>query len=161
MPTINRLQVALGFLGLLAGLALYLVDRGGNVYFLAVIGMAETADPWKPPLLRVAGGCLPAYLHVFSFSLLSAGLIACGKRGCLIVCGIWLGVNLLFELGQYYASTAANLVPRWFDGVFLFDHVRTYFLGGTFDPLDLLACLAGAASAYGVTAKTIKRGKRK
>lgn len=57
-------------------------------------------------------------------------------------------VNVGFELGQKYSDYAAGLVPSWFDGVFLLENTRNYFLQGTYCRLDMAAIIAGGLSAY-------------
>lgn len=81
------------------------------------------------------------------------------KRGYLIICCAWLFTNLLFELGQRYPILASELIPKWFEGMFILQNMRNYFLKGTFDFFDLLASSVGAVAAYWVLARTTQEGR--
>lgn len=151
---VNWTQVAIGSLALLAGLLVYLVNRPPDTYFLTFIRAPDGLSSEIPPVFTALGGPLPSFLHVFSFSLLVGGLLACGNRGYLVICSAWVFTNALFELGQRHAYSAAGLVPEWFEGVFILENMRPYFLNGTFDFFDLAAGCAGAVAAYCVLTKT-------
>ena len=154
----NHRQVAVGLFALLAGVALYLADRPPEqVYFLRWMPRAVSLRGVLPEGLGGTGGSLPAFLHVFAFSLLTAGVLACRRPGCLAVCLAWLAVNAAFEWGQKYGVFASGLVPRFFEGIPFLENTRRYFLRGTFDVMDLAAAAAGAAAAYGVLVLTARR----
>jgi hypothetical protein len=154
MRAINKLQISIGFLTLFAGLLLYLINRPSDIYFVSFIKGAENSHYWALPFLTGIGGVLPSFLHVFSFSLLLGGLLACRKTGNLIICCAWLLTNILFELGQRYPISASEVIPKWFDGMFILQNMRNYFVNGTFDLFDLLASSVGAAAAYWVLVRT-------
>jgi hypothetical protein len=154
MRAINKLQISIGFLTLFAGFLLYFLTRRSDIYFLSFIKGTENLSYWSLPFSPGIGGALPSFLHVFAFSLLLGGLMACRKRGYLIICCAWLFTNLLFELGQRYPILASELIPKWFEGMFIRQNMRNYFLNGTFDFLDLLASFVGAAAAYWVLVRT-------
>ena len=159
MRAINKLQISIGFLTLFAGLLLYLLTRPSDIYFVSFIKGADSSQYWALPFPTGIGGALPSFLHVFAFSLLLGGLMACRKRGYLIICCAWLFTNVLFELGQRYPISASEVIPKWFDAMFILQSARNYFLNGTFDFLDLLASSVGAVAAYWVLVKT--RGERR
>jgi len=154
MPAINKLQVSIGFLTLFAGLLLYLLTRPPDIYFVSFIKGADGPHYWSLPFSSGIGGALPSFLHVFAFSLLLGGFLACRKIGYLIICCAWLFTNLLFELGQRYPISASELIPKWFEGMFVLQSVRNYFLKGAFDFFDLLASSIGAVAAYSVLVRT-------
>ena len=154
MRAINKLQISLGFLTLLAGLLLYLFTRPSDIYFVSFIKGAENSHYWALPFPTGIGGALPSFLHVFAFSLLLGGLLACRKTGYLIICCAWLFTNVLFELGQRYPISASQVIPKWFEGMFILQNMRDYFLNGTFDFFDLLASSIGALAAYWVLVRT-------
>jgi len=159
MRSINKLQIGIGFLTLFAGLLLYLLTRPPDIYFVSFIKGADGPHYWSLPFSPGIGGALPSFLHVFAFSLLLGGLMACRKRGYLIICCAWLFTNLLFELGQRYPILASELIPKWFEGMFILQNMRNYFLKGTFDFFDLLASSVGAVAAYWVLARTTQEGR--
>ena len=154
MRAINRIQISIGFLTLLAGLLLYLLTRPPDIYFVSFIKGADGPHYWSLPFSPGIGGALPSFLHVFAFSLLLGGLLACRKTGYLIICCAWLFTNVLFEIGQRYPISFSELIPKWFDGMFILQNMRNYFLNGTFDFFDLLAGSVGAAAAYWVLVRT-------
>ena len=154
MRAINKLQISIGFLVLFAGFLLYLLTRPSDIYLVSFIKGAENSHYWALPFPTGIGGALPSFLHVFAFSLLLGGLLACRKRGYLIICCAWLFTNLLFELGQRYPISASQVIPKWFDGMFILQNMRDYFLNGTFDFFDLLASSVGAVAAYWVLVRT-------
>ena len=159
MRAINKLQISIGFLTLFAGFLLYFFARPPDIYFMSFIKGADSPQDWSLPFPPGIGGALPSFLHVFAFSLLLGGLMACRKTGYLIICCAWLFTNLLFELGQRYPNLASELIPKWFEGMFILQNMRNYFLKGTFDLFDLLASSVGAVAAYWVLARTGQEGR--
>ena len=159
MRAINKLQISIGFLTLFAGLLLYLINRPSDIYFVSFIKGAENLHCWALPFPLGIGGALPSFLHVFAFSLLLGGLLACRKTGYLIICCAWLLSNVLFEFGQRYPISFSGLIPNWFERIFILESMRSYFLNGTFDFFDLLASSVGAVAAYWVLVKTREEGR--
>ena len=154
MRSINKFQISIGFLTLFAGLLLYLINRPSDIYFVSFIKAAKLLHYWTLPFLNGIGGALPSFLHVFAFSLLLGGLLACRKTGYLIICCSWLFTNVLFELGQRHPISTSQVIPEWFEGMFILENMRDYFLNGTFDSFDLLASSVGAVAAYWVLVRT-------
>jgi hypothetical protein len=146
----------IGLTALAAGFLLYLGNRPSDTYFVSALGLDNSPHSWNQPFLRTVGGFLPSFLHVFAFSLLLGGLLGCRKTGCLIICCGWFFTNVLFELGQRYASSVSKIVPEWFEGLFILENAKSFFLRGTFDPFDILASLVGAVAAYAVLVITMK-----
>jgi hypothetical protein len=110
-----------------------------------------------PPLFGHLGGNLPAFLHVFALVLITGGILACARKGSLIVAVSWFATDAAFELGQKFPAWAERLVPRWFDAIPILDATRNYFRFGTFDALDIVAVAIGAAAAYGALLATMER----
>jgi hypothetical protein len=154
MRAINKLQISIGVLTLFVGLLLYLINRPSDIYFVSFIKGAEHLHHLAFPLPTRIGGALPSFLHVFAFSLLLGGLLACRKTGYLIICCSWLFTNVLFELGQRHPISTSQVIPEWFEGMFFLENIREYFLNGTFDSFDLLASSVGAVAAYCVLVRT-------
>jgi hypothetical protein len=155
LPPVNKAQLVAGTLSLIVGLLVYLVDRpAGGAYFLYRTSAAFSLHNTLPALLfGPFGGNLPTFIHVFSFSLLTAGLLACKKRGCQIVILSWLITECAFELGQKFV----RISPDVFNGVPVLENTGSFFVNGTFDSLDLVAATAGAAAAYLFLVRTMKR----
>jgi len=153
---INKPQVLIGSVALLAGLLLYLVVRPPDAYFLSFAKAPDALSYEIPSFFKAIAGPLPSFLHVLAFSLLLGGLLACRKTGYLIICSAWLFINVLFELGQRHSVSASQLMPEWFGGLFVLGNMRSYFLNGTFDFFDLMASSAGAVAAYCILTMTLQ-----
>lgn len=139
----------LGLGGLLLGGLLYVTDRPpGDTYFISALPAHISLFRKIPALFGGLGASLPAFLHVFSFSLLTAGFLSVSGRICAAICGFWLLVDAAFEFGQKFPEVAVRLIPDWFDRVPFLENCADYFQRGTFDPFDLTAMAAGAAAAW-------------
>jgi hypothetical protein len=147
----------LGVFLLVLGLGVYLLDRSWQQLAIAeVIPLSLSPSP----VFGTLGGSLPSLIHVCAFALLTAALLRGGTRLNQAICLGWLSVDVAFELGQHarFAEPIAKTVPAWFAHVPIFDRTPTYFLSGTFDPLDLLFAALGALTAYLLIVKTRASG---
>jgi hypothetical protein len=144
----RALPIFIGAAALMVGTLIYLVARPPEqVYILQKFGQhlslygkdANIFGPWAKSL--------PTFLHVFGFSLITAGLVGGGWISNGVICAGWAGVNVLFELGQKYKETATSYVPAWFEGIPFLENTAPYFQYGSFDPFDLVGALAGASLA--------------
>jgi hypothetical protein len=155
---VNRLQIFIGLALLFIGLLVYLIDRPYNAtYFVYRYGRMLSLHKIVPNVFGSFGNSLPDFVHVFSFILITAGLVPCGKRGYLIISLSWLIIDCAFEMGQRYPSLALKMIPDWFSGVPMLEAARGYFLKGTFDINDIIALLLGASIAYVVLLITTVR----
>lgn len=147
MVTTNRVLVLIGLTALLFGTLVYLTDRPPDAtalpYSLNLYGLA-------PTLFGVVGQNLPAFAHVFAFSLLTAALLGNSRYVPLGASATWFFVNSVFEIGQHpaIAPWLSRLIPSWFENIPILARANGYFLYGTFDLLDLLFITLGALSAY-------------
>ena len=145
---INKVQILIGATALLLGSLIYLIDRPPDqTYFIYSSHISISLYSALPNLFGAIGNSLPAFIHVFSFSLITAGLLSCKKRGCLIVCLSWLFVDFAFELGQKYSALPLKIIPDWFNGIPFLENSADYFRCGTFDMLDLAAITLGGVAA--------------
>lgn len=159
--TINRVQILIGVAGLVLGSIVYLIDRPPDqTYFVYSSNINLTLFNTIPKLFGVIGNSLPDFLHVFSFILITAGLIYCQKRGYLIICLSWFLVDTTFEVGQKFTTWPSQIIPDWFVGIPFFENTENYFLQGTFDFIDLAAIAFGTAMAYFVLLTTNKNKRR-
>ena len=156
---INIRQILIGVLGLLIGTLVYLVDRPPDqTYFVYSIPLHISLFKTLPNLFGPIGKSLPSFIHVFSFILLTAGIISSRKKGFLIVCLCWFTVDCVFELGQKFNSLSLKTIPGWFSGIPILENTRNYFIHGTFDFNDLVAISVGTIAAYFVLLSTAKGG---
>jgi hypothetical protein len=157
---INRVQILIGVIALLAGVLVYLIDRPPDTaYFLA--GWAKDISLYDriPNIFGPVGKSLPAFAHVFSFILITAGILGSGRRGYLTICLFWLFIDGAFELGQRYSSIPLRFIPDWFEGIPYLENTASFFSSGTFDSMDLIAILTGTIVAYILLRITEKRNK--
>lgn len=161
MQRINKTQILIGAVGLLIGSLIYLIDRPPDqTYFVYSSPINITLSNIIPNLFGLIGNSLPEFIHVFSFILITAGLIFCQKRGYLIICLSWFLVDSAFELGQKFNTWSSSITPDWFTGIPFLENTENYFLRGTFDFLDLAAIALGTAIAYFVLLTTNKSKRR-
>jgi hypothetical protein len=158
LTPINKKQILIGFIALLIGSLVYLIDRSpGQTYFIFKAPFSISLYHSIPNLFGIIGDSLPAFLHVFSFILLTGSLIFCSKRGYLIICLFWFLVDAAFELGQKFNGVTSHIIPDWFEGIPFLENTKAYFLHGTFDVVDLAALAVGSLAAYIVISATGKR----
>jgi hypothetical protein len=111
-PVHEQKQIIVGLLSLLLGSMIYLVDRSpSQTYFVSRFGSVITLSHVLPPLFGYLAGSLPAFIHVFAFALLTTGILACERKGCIAACVVWLSVDVGFELGQKFGVWSSSLVP--------------------------------------------------
>ena len=158
---VNRLQVLIGVSFLFIGGLVYLIDRPpDSTYFVYQYARILNIYKIAPNIFGPFGNSLPDFVHVFSFILITTGIISCGgKRGCLLVALGWLIIDCAFELGQLYHSLPLEMIPDWFSGIPVLEATKGYFLMGTFDLNDITALLLGSSIAYLVSVATIRRRK--
>jgi hypothetical protein len=158
--SVNRLQILIGLFFLFIGALVYLIDRPPYLtYFVYRYGQILSLHKIAPNIFGPFGNSLPDFIHVFSFILITAGIVSCGKRGCLIISLSWLIIDCAFELGQRYHSLPLKIIPDWFSGIPILEATKGYFLTGTFDFNDIVALLLGTSIAYLVLVTTIRRRK--
>jgi hypothetical protein len=145
----NRIQFLIGLLLLAMGCLIYVTARvPADVYFTRFFGL-ETQLPLPDGFtLGAVGPRLPAFIHVYAFSLLAGAFMKNTRKKMTAVCTGWFLVNFAFEMGQKYKQAAAQMVPDGFRYLPFFDTTRSYFIHGTFDWLDILAAAAGAVAAF-------------
>ena len=160
MQRVNKTQILIGVIGLLVGSLIYLIDRPPDqTYFVYNSPINISLFNIIPNVFGFIGGSLPEFIHVFSFILITAGLVFCNKRGYLIICLTWFLIDCAFEIGQKYNTWSSRIIPDWFAGIPFLENTENYFLKGTFSFIDLAAIAFGTAVAYFVIILTT--GKRR
>ena len=156
---INIRQILIGLTVLFLGTFVYLVDRSPDqTYFVRLCSLNISLHNTVPNFFESVGNNLQSFIHVFSFILITAGLLRWPRRRGITICAWWFLTDVIFELGQRYHSLPLKLIPNWFQGIPFLENSRDYFLRGTFDVIDLAAALAGSIAAYFVFFFTV--GKR-
>jgi ABC-type xylose transport system permease subunit len=154
----NRKQLIIGVAVLLVGTLVYLIDRPPEqTYFVKNSPIKITLFTTIPNVFGSIGGSLPAFVHVFSFILITAGILSCNGRGYRIICLSWFLLDAAFEVGQHFTAWPSKIIPDWFTGIPFLKNTESYFLHGTFDFIDLTAIAFGALIAYVVLLTTQRR----
>ncbi len=138
--------VAIGML--LMGGVVYLVFRSSSpVYFLA--GIIPEAVNYTVSTGYIFNS-IPSFFHTFAFILLIAIVLNPSRAGLILICFCWMTVELFFEIGQhpFFALYLTEAVPAWFANFPYLEVANTYFLSGTFDPVDVLFILFGTTAAF-------------
>lgn len=152
------LLVAGGLAVLGVGVLVYIIDRPPGL-----TALPESLTLFQPTVtvFGAVGQSLPAFAHVFAFSLLTVALLGGGRRTVIAACSGWFLVDAAFELGQHpaIATKLASLTPSWFEAIPILHRTNDFFLSGTFDAFDLFAMALGALTAYGVMHRTRERGR--
>ncbi len=149
VPIMNFRQMAIALLSLLAGALVYLADRPPEAtWFVQNLPFNLSLHNYAGGFLGGLGKFLPAFVHVFAFSVLTAAVLGETRMIRLNACLFWLAADTAFELGQKFPDQAVKLVPGWFSQVPILDQTSNYFMNGSYHPLDVLAGVAGAGAAY-------------
>jgi hypothetical protein len=147
----------IGLLALVAGAAIYVVDRVPGHAVLIPFNVAAPAHVW----FGVLGQWLPSFLHPFAFSLFSAAAAPrVTPRVTLVACAAWWAVNVVFELAQHPMIRAAlfGLLPQPDAPPVPLSLLVNYLRRGTFDIGDLIAITLGALAAAAVLTLARIRG---
>jgi len=145
---INFRYILIGIFLLSIGTLIYIIDRPPDqTYLIFSLPFQLSFYEATPSLFGPIGNFLPHFLHIVAFILLTAGVMDCGNKGRLAICLFWLFICIGFELGQKFSAQAAGLVPDWFDGIFILENTRSYFLHGTYCHLDIAAIVTGSILA--------------
>jgi len=158
--SINRIQILTGATAFLFGILVYLVDRPPDqTYFVDKSFVNISLYHILPNLYGIIGNSLPSFAHVFSFILITAGLIASKKRHFIIICIFWFLIDSIFELGQKFSTMFIKFIPDWFASIPFFENTGNYFIRGTFSFGDLAAITIGTITAYFLLIITSERRK--
>lgn len=154
---INIRQFIIGFAVLIFGLGFYILFRD-QTYITHQLSIESIQLPHH------AGGVvwdgLPSFVHVFSFSMITASLIKAYKFRYFIVCAIWLIINCLFEFSQKYKVLAIGITPSWFESIPFLENTKNFFINGTFDVMDIFSIFAGTVTAFCLMTITSQRRER-
>lgn len=139
-------MAALGAAALALGVLVYFADRDPVHAML----MPALVSPGDGSHFGAAGGWLPAFTHVFAFSLFTAAVRPPHAPASVVLpCALWWAIDTAFELAQ--APALAMRVTAALDGApapaWIVDALARYVQQGTFDGADLAAIAAGACAA--------------
>ena len=157
---INKIQIFIGATAFFIGILVYLVDRPPDqTYFVYKSFVNISLYHILPNLYGIIGNSLPSFAHVFSFILITAGLIASKKSQFIIICLFWFLIDSVFELGQKFSTMFIKFIPGWFTSIPFLENTRDYFVRGTFSFGDMAAIFIGTITAYFILMITSERRK--
>ena len=157
---INIRQVYIGLMVLLLGTLIYLTDRSPDqIYFVYKSPIEISLHNTFSNLFGIIGNSLPSFVHVFSFILITAGIICSKKKDFIFICASWFFIDFILELGQRYNSLVLKFIPGWLSGIPFLENTKNYFSRGTFDVIDLVAVLIGSITGYFVLILTMEKRK--
>ncbi|MBW1999224.1 MAG: hypothetical protein JRJ29_14840 [Deltaproteobacteria bacterium] len=155
--SVNGLQIGIGVLALCLGGIVYLVSRPPEkTYFVYASKLRISLYQKVPDVFGVLGNSLPDFLHVFSFIMITAGLVSKRKIECMVISLSWFLVEVAFEVFQKFKEFPLKIIPEWFINKPVLENVRPFFMKGTFDFIDLVAVALGTVAAYFVSTRTMK-----
>ena len=156
----NLFQIMIGIFFLIIGALVYLIDRPFNsTYFVYNYNFLLNFHNIIPNIFGSLSNSLPDFIHVFSFIMITAGVLSCGKKGGLIVSICWLFIDISFEIGQKFPSIPLKFIPNSFSNIPILEATKYYFQEGTFDIRDLFAIMLGSIIAYSLILITISKRK--
>ncbi|MBT8352612.1 MAG: hypothetical protein KJO26_15445 [Deltaproteobacteria bacterium] len=145
----NKKALVIGFYGLFLGALVYASLRPPeHIYFIRFFNLEQLSFEIHSNIIKSIGYRLPAFLHVFSFCLITASFFKFKKNIYLIICCGWFAVDALFELGQKYKDVSTQMIPNFFAHLPFLEGTNNYFRLGTFDYFDLIAYALGALTAF-------------
>ena len=123
------------------------------VYCLARVYPPELLTPFQSTIPTLAGqaglfGSAPSFLYVFATGLV-VGSCASTPASARTHCLIWLGLALLLEISQH--PVIAEPLVSWLENTLIvssWEFVGPYWSRGVFDPLDMIATVAGGLAAF-------------
>ena len=112
-----------GAVFLLLGAGYYALFRASDsAMFLDFVGLGGQ------PLAYDIIPSMPSFIHVFSFSLMTASFVWDSQRRILLACFSWMFINIAFECAQLFLE-------------------KGVLGGGFFDIMDIVAAACGGACA--------------
>jgi hypothetical protein len=150
----NSRQFMLGAFVLMVGVVFYLLFRDRTYFLMSLHIPVMSAGNNARGFIW---GSLPTFIHVISFSMLTASLIKYSKINYILVCVFWLTINFAFEIGQKYKVLSQRLVPTSFESIPVLESTGDFFLSGIFDINDIGSAFVAAVISFYLLQSTAKR----
>lgn len=156
----HLIKISLGLSALFVGLIIYILQRPANCSYLGMMVKEYFGIlPFEIHINEIVGGSLPDFLHPFAFVLLCITIFPSeSRRQRGVLCLFWLFTNLLFEMGQFYGEKLGWFISTTFNHTSFSTVLANYFIGGTYDVIDIIAIGLGILSAFLIGEITHNRG---
>ena len=155
---INKTQLVLGCLFLLAGTIEYLASRPiGSTYFLTKFNAIQSFFHHMPNVYGKLGVFAPEFFHALALCLISMAFFS-SRKSRITICLAWFSIDSVFELGQRYGAQLVEYLPKWVEKVPVLENLSNYLVNGKFDLYDLLAIGVGSLTAFFIGELMSKKG---
>lgn len=151
--------IAWGLASLATGFVYYATLRPASPPLVQALVGHRLLLAWSPTgtLAALFGAC-PAFLHVFAFSLLTAGILGpSSPRRAVSVALFWTGINVVFEVFQ--GMSPATLDRLAAAAPWKLTTLELFIRHGVFDLRDILAAVVGGFSAGLILVTTSAKGE--
>jgi hypothetical protein len=157
----RRSALLLAFFGIAvftAGVLVYLFARQPLPLLRSLHVGTDTFQPNRH--LQYLIGSLPSFAHTYAFTVFIIVMLRSNRRQAVLICGSWLGLEILFELGQHEALSGltARLFAIETTGNAILKAFGNYFMHGVFDTMDVLYCFIGTVAAFGTFFTLVQKG---
>jgi hypothetical protein len=152
----NVTRFCIGITVLIVGIVFYILYRP-PAYFITLLHLDTYVMSDRLFIGDIVYGSLPSFVHIVAFSMITSSIIGETPISDLIVCLVWLFIEVLFEFAQGYKSLVLTCLI-YMSKLPFHDTMTTYIVYGTFDVNDLVALLLGSLITYYlmfITRKTI------
>jgi hypothetical protein len=148
LDIINLQKIIIGSISLFLGLFIYLFNRSPDtIYLIDKHFDTFSSIGFFPPFKNHLFYSLPSFFHVFSLSLITAGLLPSNRKALIFSCSSWLLINCIFEFLQSKKEFILSIIPKWFNEFQYLDSISIYFKFGTYDLIDILFIILGSFCA--------------
>ena len=152
------IRASLGFGVLLLGAVEYIFSRPPESSHLGIIIKHLAGNIPRINLFGIFGGVMPDFAHAFAFSLFTLALFPDAVRKLrVLVCLLWLVVDVLFETGQFFGHQIAGVINTTLPPNTVTSLLKGYFANGKYDPMDILAIGLGVGAAFLIGEATATR----
>ncbi|MEW8508806.1 MAG: hypothetical protein AB2598_19115 [Candidatus Thiodiazotropha sp.] len=144
----HKLELSALALVSILGALVYTLERDPARVYLMPDSIASLGL-WGSASIPLSGQ-LPEFVHVYVCILLTALVLDRTVFIHRLITLAWFLFDFMAESAQHpeFAAHLSAVIPDWFDTIPILENTRSYLLGSTFDPLDLLFVFLGSIAAY-------------
>ena len=155
----SLIRAVLGFSVLLLGAAEYIFNRPLESSQLGIFLKHFAGNIPKINMFGSLGGVMPDFAHACAFSLFTLVLFPKAVRKIrVLICLFWLAVDVFFETGQFFGQQIAGIINIILPSNTVTTLLKSYFVNGKYDPMDILAIVLGVGTAFLIGELTATQG---
>jgi hypothetical protein len=144
--------------------AILCIGAAVSVYLFARVSPPEILKPLAAPSNNQVAftgvfDSAPSFFYTLGFGLI-VGRFASNDLSAKIHCLVWIGMAVLLEVSQarFFAETIVDWLPNLL-AERIWAIAAPYWIRGVFDPIDLVATVAGGIIALAILSHTPKATK--